>query len=269
MRKTLARMLGVFALCSAVQAAAPTLITAQDWLSQVPPLPATAESAYAQWNDVSGVLTPNALSQKVTDGIKAEVLTLARVPEPPLGSSGRLLKRDQALAEKIDVFPDAAAVLQKVRVAQTEQAAVLQKWHAELNSLEQRRLQARGALPACHNETGTPSQASIRDVEQTFSKERIEIAVRYLADFQPRLDQLLAAVSSQIAFGDTSLSTWDKLGNPWKKAQLAPVARGAASDALQDVALIQSYIQVISKLAARSITERNAMQRVYAAAKGC
>jgi hypothetical protein len=244
-------------------------MSAQEWLSQVPPLPATAESAYAQWNDVSGVLTPNSASQKVTDGIKTEVLTLARVPDLPQGNAGRLSSRDAALAEKIDVFPDAGAVLQKVRTAQSEQGAVLQKWHAELNSLEQRRLQARGALPACHNEAGTPSQASIRDVEQAFAQERIEIAVRYLADFQPRLDQLLAAVSPQIAFGDASLSTWNKLGNPSKKAQLAPVARGAESDALQDVALIQSYIQVISKLAARAIAERNAMQRVYADAKGC
>jgi len=31
-----------------------------------PPLPATAEAAYRQWSDVSGVLTPNAISQKVT-----------------------------------------------------------------------------------------------------------------------------------------------------------------------------------------------------------
>jgi len=269
MRTTLAHMLGVFALCSAVEAAAPTFMSAQDWLSQVPPLPATAESAYAQWNDVSGVLTPNPASQKVTDGIKAELLDLARVPDPPIGSSARLSSRDQALVEKIDVFSDTGGVLQKVKAAQTEQAAVLQKWHAELNSLEQRRLRARGALPACHNEAGAPSQASIRDVEQAFAKEKIEIAVRYLAEFQPRLDQLLAAVSPQIAHGDANLSSWNKLANQFKKAELAPVARGAERDALQDVALIQSYIQEVSKLAARAIAERNAMQRVYANARGC
>jgi membrane protein required for beta-lactamase induction len=138
-----------------------------------------------------------------------------------------------------------------------------------LNSLEQRRIQARSALPACHNEAGTPSQASIRDVEQTFSKEKVEIAVRYLAEFQPRLEQLLAAVSPRIAHGDTTLRAWNELGNPFRKAELAPIARGAENDALRDVALIQSYIQDISKLAARSISERNALQRVYANAKGC
>jgi len=258
-----------FALCSAAAAAAPALLSAQDWLAQVPPLPATAESAYAQWNDVSGVLTPNALSTKVSDGIKNEALVLARVVEVPAGSSGPLSARDQALVEKITVFPDTAAVVQKIQAARTDEAALLQKWHAELNSLEQRRIQARSALPACHNEAGTPSQASIRDVEQTFSKEKVEIAVRYLAEFQPRLEQLLAAVSPRIAHGDATLRAWNGLGNPFRKAQLAPIARGSESDALRDVALIQSYIQDISKLAARSISERNALQRVYANAKGC
>jgi hypothetical protein len=224
-------------------------------------LPATADAAYAQWSDASGVLTPNATSQKVTTGIKAELLMLARAVEPPSGSSGPLSARDKALVEKIDVFPDTGAVLQKVKAAQTEQAAMLQKWHADLNSLEQRRVQARGALPACHNETSTPSQASIRDVEQSFAKQRIEIAVRYLAQFQPRLEQLLAAVSPQIAHGDAAMGAWNKLGSPFKRAELAPIAHGAASDALEDVALVHSYIQEVSKLAARSISERNALQR--------
>jgi hypothetical protein len=244
-------------------------MSAQDWLSRVPPLPATAESAYAQWTDVSGVLTPNALSAKVSDGIKNEVLVLARVMELPASSSGPLSARDKALAGKITVFPETGAVLQKIQGARTDEAALLQKWHAELNSLEQRRIQARSALPACHNEAGTPSQASIRDVEQTFSKEKVEIALRYLAEFQPRLEQLLAAVSARIAHGDATLSAWNGLGNPFRKAQLAPLARGSEIDALQDVALIQSYIQDISKLAARSISERNALQRVYANVKGC
>lgn len=257
------------ALCSAVGAAAPAMGSAQGWLAQVSPLPATAESAYAQWTDVSGGLTPNAASQKVTDGIKAEVLSLARPVEPPKGPGGPASARDRTLAEKIDVFADTGAVLQKIQAARSDQAALLQKWHAELNSLEQRRIRARSALPACHNETGTPSQASIRDVEGAFSKERIEIALRYLADFQPRLDKLLAALSPRIAHGDAAIAAWNKLGSPFKRAELAHTARSAESDALLDVALIQGYIQEVSKLAARSISERNAQQRVYANAKGC
>lgn len=269
MRTNLAHVLCAFALCGAVKAAAPTLLSAQDWLSQLPSLPATAEVAYSQWSDVSGVLTPNAASQKVSAGIKAEVLVLARAVERPPGVSGGLNAHDKALVEKIAVFPDTGAVLQKVKAAQTEQAALLQKWHAELNSLEQRRLQARGALPACHNEASAPSQASIRDVEQSFAQERMEIAVRYLAEFQPRLERLLAAVSPQITHGDATIGAWNKLGNPFKRAELAPLAHGAESDALEDVALVQSYIQEVSKLAARSVAERNALQRIYADAKGC
>lgn len=258
------------ALCSAVAfAASSTRLSAQDWLAKVPPLPATAESAYAQWVDVSGGLTPNAAAEKVADGIKDAVLSLARPIEPPKGPVGPLSARDQALAAKIQVFADSGATLQKIQAARTDQAAFLQKWHAELNALEQRRVRARSALPACHNETGMPPQASIRDIEMGVSQEKMEIALHYLADFRPLLDKLVAAVSPRIAHGDATLSAWEKLSSPFKRAELAPVAHGAESDALLDVALLQSYIQEPSKLAARSISERNALQRVYANAKGC
>ena len=67
--------------------------------------------------------------------------------EPPPGVSGGLNAHDKALVEKIAVFPDTGGVLQKVKAAQTEQAALLQKWHAELNSLEQRRVAGPGRPP--------------------------------------------------------------------------------------------------------------------------
>jgi hypothetical protein len=214
-------------------------------------------------------LKPGAASDQVSDGIKAEVLSLSRPVQPPIGSGGPLSAHDQVLTGKISVFPDTAAVLQKIQAARAAQAALLQKWHADLNALEQHRVQARGALPSCHNEAGTPSQASIRDVEQSFSQQKIEIAVRYLAQFQPLLEQLLVAVSPRIEHGDTVLDAWTKLRGQSKKAELAPIAHGSESDALLDVALVQNSIQDVSKLAARSISERNALGRVYANAKGC
>lgn len=257
------------ALCSAVEAASPTPMSAKEWLSQVPPLPATADAAYSQWVDISGNLKPAPASDRVTDGIKAEVLSLSRPVQPPAGPDRPLSTHDKSLLEAISVFPDTGAVLQKIQAARTAQAALLQRWQAELNALEQRRVKARGALPACHNEGGTPSQAAIRDVEQSFSQQKIEIAVRYLAQFQPLLDQLIAAVSPRIQHGDTVMGAWTRLRSPGKKAELAPVAHGAENDALLDVALIQSYIQEVSKQAARPISQRNALGRVYAHAPGC
>ena len=267
------------ALCSAVGATSPIVMSelamtaramsAQAWLSQVPPLPATADAAYAQWLDISGGLKPGPASDRVSDGIKAEVLSLARPVQPPAGSGGPLSAHDQVLIGKISVFPDTAAVLQGFQAARAAEAALMQKWRADLSILEQQRVQARGALPACHNEAGTPSQASIRDVEQSFSLQKIEIAVRYLAQFQPLLDQLLVAVSPRIEHGDAVMDAWTKLRNQSKRAELAPIAHGSESDALLDVALVQNSIQDVSKLAARSISERNALGRVYANAKGC
>jgi hypothetical protein len=245
-------------------------MSAKAWLSQVPPLPATADAAYSQWVDVSGNLQPGPASDQVSEGIKAEVLSLSRPVQPPSARPGGSLSvHDESLVQAISVFPDPSAVLQKIQAARTAQAALLQRWRADLSALEQRRIQARGALPACHNEVGTPSQTAIRDVEQSFSQQKIAIAARYLAQFQPLLDQLIAAVAPRIEHGDTVMDAWNKLRNPGKKAELAPLAHGSENDALLDVALIQSSIQEVSKQAARPISERNALGRVYAHAQGC
>jgi hypothetical protein len=270
MRIEVARVLACLgALCSAVGAASPSPTSAQDWLARVPALPATADAAYTQWVDISGSLKPSPGSDQVTDGIRAEVLSLSRTVPVPSGRGAPLSEHDKTLLQTITVFPDTVMVLQKVQAARTTQADLLQKWHAELNALEQQRVRARGALPACHDESGTPSQASIRDVELSFSQQKTEIAVRYLAEFQPLVDQLLAAVSPRIEHGDRVMEAWTKLRNPGKKAELAPVAHGSENDALLDVALVQNYIEAVSKLAAHPISERNALSRVYAHAKGC
>ena len=65
------------------------------------------------------------------------------------------------------------------------------------------------------------------------------------------------------------MSAWEELQNPGAQAQLAPVARGSEADALQDVSLVQDFVQGVSKLAARPVADRNAIRRVYAQAKGC
>jgi hypothetical protein len=214
-------------------------------------------------------LKPGPESVEVSEGIRGEVLSLSRPVQPPIGAVRPPSAHDQDLLQQISVFSDTAAVLQKIQAARTTQAETLQKWRAELNALEQRRVLARGALPACHNEAGAPSQAAIRDVEQSFSQQKTEIAVRYLAEFQPLLEQLLAAVAPRIEHGDAVMSAWSKLRNPAKKAELAPVAHGSQNDALLDVALVQSYIQEVSKPAARAIAERKALERVYSNARGC
>jgi hypothetical protein len=270
MRLKLGQMLAcAAALCSAIAVAEPRPMSAGAWLAEVPPLPATVEAAYAQWVEGSGGLKPGPASERISSGLKAEVLSLARPLDPAAGSPGPLAAHDKALVGKISVFPGAAAALQKIQAARTAQAALLEKWHADLNVLEQRRILARSALPACHNEAGAPSQAAIRDVELSFVQQRLEIALRYLAQSRPLVDELLAAVSPRIEHGDAAIAAWNQLRNPGVKAQLAPVARGAETDALLDVALVQKLIQDISKLAARPIADRNAVGRVYGNAKGC
>ena len=65
------------------------------------------------------------------------------------------------------------------------------------------------------------------------------------------------------------MDAWQDLQNPGTQAQLAPIARSAESDALLDVGLVQELVQGVSKLAARPVADRKAIERVYAQAKGC
>jgi hypothetical protein len=80
---------------------------------------------------------------------------------------------------------------------------------------------------------------------------------------------MLAAVAPRITHGDSVMAAWEELQNPSAQAQLAPIARSAETDALHDVEQVQSFIQAISKQAARPVADRKAIGRVYAQAKGC
>jgi hypothetical protein len=257
------------ALCSAAGTAAQTPTTAAAWLGEVPPLPATAQSAYSQWVDSSSSLKPGRAFEKVTDGIKARIMTLARPVPAPVGGPGPVSKSDQELAEAITVFPGAATVQQSIQAARAARMALEQKWHAELSALEQRRLDERSALPACHNEAGAPSQIAIRDVEHAYAGQRIAMAQRYLAQFAPLLGQLQTAVTPRIEHGDAAMAAWTRLRNTRLKAQLAPIAQGAESNALLDVGVVQDYVEDISKQAAHPVAQLKALERVYSQAKSC
>ena len=260
-------LLGLVALCAA--GAAPKPITAQDWLAAIPPLPATSAEAYAQWSDTSSTLKPGVGFQQVSEGIAAAIQTLARpVPaaDPP---GGPISRHDQELAQLIVPLPASADPLQAIQQARGARVALEQKWRGELNALEQQRLLERTAMPACHNESGAPSQLAIRDVERSYASRRIAIAARYLPQFEPALRQLLAAVSPRIAHGDQVMSAWKQLRSASLRAQLGPVAQSSQTAALQDVNLVLGAVQEISKLAARPVADLKALERVYAQAKGC
>jgi hypothetical protein len=258
------------ALCAAAAAsAAQKGLPAEAWLARVPPLPTSAEAAYAQWIDVSGGLKPGPAFEKVRDGIKSQVLLLSRPLERPAGPQGSLTRHDQVLMGRISVFPGTATVVQNIQAARTRQTALIQQWNADLHALEQRRLRERGALPACHNEAGAPSQLAIREVELAYVRQKNTLAAQYLEQSQPLLQQLLAAVSPRIHHGDAVMNAWQELQNPGAQVQLAPLARSAEADALLDVGQVQAFIQDLSKLAARPVADRNAVARVYARAKGC
>jgi hypothetical protein len=259
----------VIAQADPKRAAAPKTLDARAWLAALPPLPVSADEAYAQWTDISGNLKPGPAQEKITEDLKTQVMTLQRPLEPAPPGGGPILARDQQIAARITPFPDTAGVQQKIQAARTHQASLEQKWHAEAGVIEQRRLQERSALPACHNETGVPSQLAIREVEENYARQKIALAEHYLAEFRPLVDQLQSAVGARIEHGDEAFAAWLKLRNAGLRTQLAPLARASQSAALLDVGTVQAYVQEISKLAARPVADKRALERVYAQAKGC
>jgi len=272
MRTNSARVLICAAVvCSAAaMSATQRVVPAEAWLARLPPLPTTSEAAYAQWIDASGGLKPGPEFEKVRDGIKSEALLLSRTVERPTGIQAPVSRHDQVLMGRISVFSGTSTVLQNLQAARTAQTALTQKWSADLHALEQRRLRERGALPACHNEAaGAPSQLAIREVELAYVEQKTALAAQYLQQFQPVLQQTLAAVSPRIMHGDAVMQAWEELQSPGAQAQLAPLARASEADALLDVGLVQDFLQAVSKLAARPVADRKAIGRVYAHAKGC
>jgi len=257
------------AVLSGLSAATQVPQNAQAWLARVPALPTSAEAAYSLWTDTGGVLKPGSGLESVREGIRSQTLLLSRPVATAPGSEGSLSHKDQLLADKIAVFPDTAHVQQSIQAARTLQAAISQRWQADLQALERRRLLERSALPACHNVAGAPSQAAIRDVEMSYAKQRITLAAEYLQQFQPVMQQLLGAVSPRIAQGDAAIEAWSRLNNPGARGRLAPAAHAAETDALADVGLLNDFVQEASKTAARAVADRNALGRVYAQAAGC
>jgi hypothetical protein len=244
-------------------------MNAQSWLEALPPLPATAEEAYAQWTDTSGNLKPGPAQERIAAALKAQILLLERPVEPTPTSGGPVSAKDRALAAQITVFPDSAGLQPSIQAARNMQVSLEQKWRSDAANIEQHRLADRSALPACHNEAGAPSPLSIREVEERYAQQKVALAERYLAQFQPALQQLKATVIPRVQHGDTALAAWLQLRNAGLKTQLAPLARGAQSNALLDVGLVQTYSEEVSKLAARAAADKKALERVYAQAKGC
>lgn len=267
--KCVSVLICIAGLCLQAAAAAPKATAGQAWLAVIPPLPTTAEAAYAQWVDVSGALKPGPTFEAARAAREGELARLAR-PEPqPTRPVGPASARDEKLARQISVFPGAATVQQGVRAARTAQLALEQKWRAELDAIEKRRQQERSALPACHNDVGQPSQLAIRDVEQRYAQQKIALAAHYLAQFQPLVEQMRAAIAPRIEHAGSAMAAWRQLRNAGLKARLAPIAEGSESAALQDVGSVQAYVEEISKLAARPVAQQRAIARVYSQARGC
>src|SRR5579872_1865343 len=121
----------IAAVCALAHSAEPPR-TAQAWLAALPPLPATAEQAYAQWSDAGGTLTPAPASEKIAAQLRAQILSLARPIISTTTSSRTVSTHDQALLRQITEFPATAALQRDIQAARRSREVLEQKWHGEL-----------------------------------------------------------------------------------------------------------------------------------------
>jgi hypothetical protein len=265
----IAVMPGVAARASGPEMAAQQTWSAQEWLAALPPLPATAQEAYALWSDLGDTLKPAAGQDRITDALKDRSESLQLPLEPAPGADRPVSEKDRALAAQISVFGDEAKVEQQLEAIHAAQLALEQRWRNESADIEVRRVQERGALPACHNDAGPPSQLAIRAVEEKYTQQKIALAEHYLVEFETVLEQLKTALRPRIVHGDTAFAAWMQLHSSGLKSQLAPLARNAESGAIEAVKTVEAFIQEVSKPAAQTIADKRALERVYAKATGC
>lgn len=200
----------------------------------------------------------------------AELMALSQQMRPQTPqASGPVTPHDQQLAGRIGAYPGSADVQAGIQKTSATAAEIQSQWQKEKDALDAQQLTARNALPLCKSEAGEPSEISLRDNALKFADLKIALATKYLAKFQPSVQQMKTVVGPRIDYGDSAMVAWTSIDNTGLKSQLGAVARGAENSALGDVGVIESFIARLSKLAAQSVADKKQIQKTYANAKGC
>jgi hypothetical protein len=102
-----------------------------------------------------------------------------------------------------------------------------------------------------------------------YADQRIALMTRYLPKYQALVQQIRTVVLPRIDYGDSAMAAWAQIENPGFKQQLAAQAQGAANSGMADAALVQSFVENASKLAAQTVADRKNIERTFANAQGC
>jgi len=290
--------ISIFAGAPLLMGAAAASYTGQALLAQVPPLPATADQAYAQWADHNGDLQEGAgfaavernllAAQANVPGVQtaqANANALAQRYGTPQGQAelqNMTTAQKMALAQQLagqfnpgvagpaTVSPqDQVLVRQANPYPQMAEVRTKMQWQNDDRALDNQEAADRAKLKACPGEAGEPSDIGVRNVARAYAPKHAALAQTYLAKFAPLIQQVRQTLLPEIVYDDNAVAAWNKIQNPTLKAQVQSAAAAAANGGIQDVTQLTGFIAAPSKFAAEQIAKQNAMERRFANAKGC
>jgi hypothetical protein len=259
-------------LMIAAAALAPVLAhgaTSTALLARIPDVPASAGAAYAQWIDKDGDLEEGAQFQSL-DAEFQKALTAGlpvQGPTSQMQAAGPVSQSDSALAKQVQLYPATVQAMQKTIALRRQSAALQAQWDKDAAALDAAADTERGRLAICKGEAGQPSSLALKTVALKYAARKIALADSYLPKLAGLAAQFRQTVAPEIAFGDTAVAAWSRIGNPGLKSQTTMLARGAQSSAVTDAARLLTFVEDISKKAADAVAARKLVER--ADAKGC
>ena len=238
-------------------------------LAKMPPGPADAPAAYAQWKDDQGSLTYGplvaALRKELQDASDA-----SNTPPPTLGPEVQPSQSDIALANTIGPYAD-ATLPGRIDGLMNKVGALDRAWLAEETKLNAERAAAFQAIKPCPEDKAGNLRpvASLQAVADHYSEMRFALARTYLAKFTALQAQLFAMIKPEAAHIDAIIADWKKLPNSFMKSSLYHAVSNNYAVAVSHVSEVLALETIGSRRAAQSVADKGAVDRKLKLATPC
>ena len=264
-----------YALVIALAAVAPLLAcaapteSADSLLAKMPPVPADAQAAYAQWTDDQGSITYGpavlALRKELQDASDA-----SNTPPPEQGPEVQPSQADIAIANTIGPYAD-ANLARKINDLMSQVGALDQAWLAGETKLNAERVAAFQAIKPCPEDKAGNLRpvGSLQAVTDRYADMRFALAKTYLAKFAALQAQLVAMVRPEAAHVDKIIADWNKLPNSFMKSSLYNAIKNNYAVAVSHVSEVLALETLGSRRAAQGVADKRVVDGKLKVATPC
>ncbi|MEN3976235.1 hypothetical protein [Emcibacter sp. SYSU 3D8] len=194
---------------------------------------------------------------------------LAQEMNPQVGRATAVSDGDSTQIEKIQTYPEATAVRQKLQELTAAQADLDRQWRADEEKLAAQQAAETKRIPICDGEAADRDPLAMRNLALSYVPKHIALARTYLPRHQPLLVQMRAAIAPEIAHADMVVAAWSAIQAPAMRQRMAPVTQGAASAAIVDAGHALAFVRQVTERIARVTARKAEIERYYAGATGC